>query len=403
MNVLFLSPQYPPEMQEFTRGLAEVGVNVVGIGDTPRDALSPRVKRHLADYIEVPLFDADRVVAEVKARRLHFDRIECLWEPFVELAARLREELGVPGMRLETARAFRDKELMKRKVEAAGLRVPHHARARSREDVIRAVDRIGFPVILKPIAGAGSADTFRVNDAKELDAALEKTRHVPEMSVEEFVDGEEFTFDTVCIEGRPAFFNIAQYHPRPLIARSNEWISPIVVVLRDVRDPKYAAGIQLGLDVLRAMDMGDGFTHMEWYRKSNGEVVFGEIGGRSPGGHLVDQMNWSSDIDLFREWARAVCWHSFEAQVSRRYNVAIIFKRALGQGRITRVEGLDAFLSRYGSHVAAEQLLRPGDPRRNWLQTLVSDGFVAVRHPDLDATMRMAQAAATDIRLYAGA
>jgi hypothetical protein len=402
MNVLFLSPNYPVEMQDFTRGLAEVGANVVGVGDTPREGLSPKVKQALAGYLQVSLFDADRVVAEVKKLGVRFDRVECLWEPFVELAARLRVELGCPGMAPATARAFRDKELMKRKVEAAGLRVPHHARARSKEDVYAAADRIGVPLIVKPIAGAGSADTYRVNDGRELDVVVEKTRHVEEVSVEEFVDGEEFTFDTVCVDGRPAYFNIAQYLPRPLVARSQEWISPVIVALRDVHDPKYAGGIELGLGVLRALGMGDGFTHMEWYRKPDGEVVFGEIGARNGGAHLVDQMNYACDIDLYREWARAVCWKSFEAEVHRKYNAAIVFKRALGEGRITHVQGLDHYMGRFGPWVTTEQLLRPGQPRRNWLQTLVSDGFLIVRHPDLGATLRMAEEAAVGIQLFAG-
>ena len=257
-------------------------------------------------------------------------------------------------------------------------------------------------MLVQPIAGAGSADTFRVNDVAELDAVVKRTAHVEEVSVEEFVDGEEFTFDTVCVDGEPRYFNIAKYLPRPLVARSNEWISPVMMVLRDVQEPKYAEGIKLGLAVLDAMEMGDGFTHMEWYRKADGEVVFGEIGGRSAGGHLVDQMNFACDIDLYREWARAVCWKSFEARVERKYNVAIIFKRALGEGRIKRIDGLGEYLARFGDAVVSEQLLRPGEPRRNWLQTLVSDGFVIVRHPDIGATLRMAEAATTDIRVYAG-
>ncbi len=402
MNVLFLSPNYPVEMQDFTRGLAEVGANVVGVGDSPREGLSAKVRAHLSGYLQVSLTDAQGVLAAVRRTGVHFDRIECLWEPFVELAAWLREQLDVPGMSLDTARAFRDKELMKQRVEAAGLRVPHHTRASTTADVWAAAERIGFPLIIKPIAGAGSADTFRVNDARELETALARTSHVQEVSVEEFVDGEEFTFDTVCIDGKPAYANIAQYHPRPLLARSNEWISPIVVTIRDMWHDQYKPGIELGLGVLAALNMGSGFTHMEWYRKANGEVVFGEIGARSAGGHLVDQMNWTGNLDLYREWARAVCWKSFEADTTRRFNVAIIFKRALGEGRIQRIDGLGPFMARYGAHVCAEELLRPGTPRRNWLQTLVSDGFVCVRHADLDATLAMAGAAATEITLHAG-
>src|SRR5258708_27047845 len=42
---------------------------------------------------------------------------------------------------------------------------------------------------------------------------------------------------------------------------------------------------------------GDGFAHMEWFLKPSGEVVFGEIGCRSGGAHLVDQMNYTCDIE----------------------------------------------------------------------------------------------------------
>jgi hypothetical protein len=408
-RVLFISPQYPAEMNDFTRGLAEVSAEVWGLADGPVSAVPAHVRRYLKGYVQAPLQRPEAVLdavrATMRAEHIRFDRIECLWEPFVELAAFLREQLGIPGMSLDTAFAFRDKEAMKRRVEAAGLRVPHHAKCATQDEVRAAVRRIGYPVCIKPIAGAGSADTFRVDNDDELSAVLQKTAHVESVSVEEFVEGEEFTFDTVCIDGKPVFYNIAQYHPRPLIARSNEWISPVVVTLRDVGDPKYASGVELGFKVLDAMGMGTGFTHMEWYRKANGEVVFGEIGGRSAGGHLVDQMNWGNDIDLFREWARAVTWKSVDPallHLRRPYNCAIIFKRALGEGVITRVEGVERFMQRFGQHVVAEQLLRPGQRRRNWLQTLVSDGFVAVRHPDIGETLRMAEAAATDIQLYAG-
>jgi len=154
--------------------------------------------------------------------------------------------------------------------------------------------------------------------------------------------------------------------------------------------------------VLKALNMGTGFTHMEWYLKSDGEVVFGEIGCRPGGAHLVDQMNCTSDIDLFREWARCVCWESFDAPTERKYNAAIVFKRALGEGTIHTITGLRDYMARYGEWVATEQLLRPGQRRRDWTQTLVSDGFLIVRHPDWDTANAMAMKAATDITLHAG-
>lgn len=404
MRVVFLSPIYPPEMIEYTRGLAEVGATVYGVGDTPKEALPARVRPYLHEYLQVPrIMDEDDVMDRVTAwlRGKTIDRVVSNWEPLVILAARLRERWGMPGMSVDAVRGFRDKKLMKDRVEAAGLRVPRSRRVRTEAETRAAAEEIGYPLVLKPISGAGSADTHRVNDAKELDVVIPKMRGVAEASCEEYVEGEEFTFDTVCIGGKPAYENVAQYLPKPLEMRTLEWVSPVIITVRDMAQPKLAGGIALGRKVLGALGMGDGFTHMEWFLTPKGEAVFGEIGCRPGGAHIVDQMNYTSDIDLFREWARVVCHGHFDANAERLYNVGIVFKRAQGQGRITRIEGLGDWLRACGDSVVEEKLLRPGTPRRNWKHTLLSDGHVIVRHPDWDEAYRMSMAAATGIRMYA--
>jgi hypothetical protein len=225
--------------------------------------------------------------------------------------------------------------------------------------------------------------------------------HVTEASCEEYIEGEEFTFDTVCIGGKPAYENIASYLPKPIEARSNEWISPVIITVRDMKQARLQKGIELGRNVLKALKMGDGFTHMEWFLTPKGEAVFGEIGCRPGGACLVDQMNYTGDIDLFREWARVACHGKFEASTERKYNCGIIFKRAMGQGRITRIEGLGDWLRDAGKWCVEEKLFRPGQQRRNWRNTLLSDGWVMVRHPDWNEAHRLSFAAATGIKMYA--
>lgn len=404
MNVVILSPGYPADMPEFTRGLAEAGARVLGVGDQPAQALPPLVRKSLADYLHVrSLWDEQAVIDAMRGwlRGRSLDRVECLWEPGITLAARVREAFGLPGLTVAQATRFRDKEAMKAALDEAGIRTPRHFPATSVAGCWEAAERTGFPLILKPIAGAGSADTYRVDDADGLRAVLPKLRHVPMVSVEEFIDGEEYTFDTITIGGRIAYFNIAWYRPRPLIARSNEWISPQVIALRDVDRPELADGIRMGHDVIRALRFDTGFTHMEWYRKADGEVVFGEIGARPPGAHQVDQMKFACDFDVFRAWGEAVANGRFTTPVERRYNVATIYKRAQGSGTIRRIEGLDELGRRYGQHVVWNALLPVGARRRDWRATLVSDGFVMLRHPDLRATLEMADEFGTRLQLYA--
>jgi biotin carboxylase len=401
MRVVFLSPRYPNEMRQFTRGLAEVGATVLGVGDGQPDH---ELRRYLDDYLEVPsLFDEGDVIRRVHAwlRGRTVDHILANWEPLVITAARLREMFGMPGMSVDTVRGFRDKQLMKERVAAAGVRVPRSARASSLEEVRRALETTGYPAIVKPISGAGSADTYRIDSAAGLDGVAPLLRHVEEVSVEEFIIGEELTYDTVCIGGEPIYESVTQYMPNALEMRSQEWVSPIMLSVRDLAQPHIQSGIALGRRVLTALGMGDGMTHMEWFRKPDGEVVFGEIACRPGGACVVDLMNYTSDIDLFREWARAVCWHAFEASRDRKYNVGIVFKRAKGQGRISGIAGLTEYYQRYRSHIVEDTLLRPGTPRRDWKATLLSDGYIVVRHPDWDAARQMAFDAATHIHLYA--
>lgn len=404
MRVLFVGPHYPVEMPQFVLGLHEVGAEVIGLGDASLDAMSDPLRRVLRDYLRVPqlLDEADTLTRTLDwLSHRSVDRVVSLWEPTVILAARLRERLGLPGMSVDTVRGFRDKQLMKERVSRAGLRVPRAHRAGTVDEARDAAQQVGFPLVVKPIAGAGSADTYVCRDRQSFDRALEATRRVPMVSVEEYIEGEEFTYDTVCLDGEPVYENVAQYLPKPIEARSNEWISPVIITVRDLSSEKFQNGLRFGRSVLRALGMKSGFTHMEWFYTPAGEVVLGEIGCRPGGARLVDQMNYTSDIDLFQEWARVECWGRFEASTERKYNCGIIFKRAQGQGRIAYIDGVDAWLQAAGGWAVENRLLPVGAPRRNWRSTLVSDGYLIVRHPDWEEAKRLSFLAATGIKLWA--
>jgi biotin carboxylase len=399
-----ISPGYPAEMAFFARGLGAAGATVIGVGDQPPPAVPHIAREALAHYLHVgSLAAGDAVVAAVRvmAEQVRIDRVECLWEPYMMLAARLRGALGLPGLTVEQTVPFRDKERMKELLGAAGLRTPGHESTGTVAGVWAAAERIGFPLIVKPIAGAGSADTYRADSAAELDAVMPMLRHLPQVIVEEFIDAEEFTYDTICAGGRVLFENICWYRPRPLVTKQHEWISPVTVSLRDLDAPDLQAGRALGAAAVQALGFRDGFTHMEWYRKADGEAVFGEIAARPPGARMVDVMSHATGADLFRAWAEAVTAGRITEPAERHYNAASIFKRAQGAGRITGYEGLDHLLADYGEHVAAVELLPIGAPRRDWRAVSISDGMVIVRHRELSKTIEMTERFAAEFRICA--
>jgi hypothetical protein len=401
-NVVMISPGYPHEMSYFTRGLATVGATVIGVGDQPPHSLPEVARASLAHYEHVSLTDEGAVLAALRglSRHVRIDQVECLWEPYMLLAARIREDLGLAGMTIEQTLPFRDKEHMKRILDAAGIRTPWHTRATSVAAVWEAAERIGYPLIVKPIAGAGAADTYRVDSATELGDVLPLLRHVPEVSVEEFVDAEELTYDTVCAGGQVLFEHVLWYRPRPLQMRMHEWVSPVAISLRDLDVAYLEAGRQMGRQVIDALGFQAGFTHMEWYRKPDGEVVFGEIGARPPGARVTDLMNFNTDGDVYVGWADAVV-HGRMPTLERRYNVGSITKRARGLGHITGVSGLDPLLEEYAADVVLVDLLPVGSPRRDWRATTIADGIIIVRHPDLQRVIEMTEHFAADVQLHA--
>ena len=405
MNILVIQPGFPAEIPYFTRGLKRVGATVLGLGDQPEYLLPEVAKSGLDAYLRVPNMWNSASTIEALRRwnlPLKLDRVECLWEPGMMLAAEIRKAFGLAGMDGRQTTLFRDKELMKRALDRAGIRTPRHVSAKTQTECRMAARTIGYPLIIKPIAGAGSANTYKVADQAAFEAILPRLNDVVEVSIEEYIEGREYTFDTICVDGEVKYYNIALYRPNVLEARSVESLSPQTVTLRQVDTPELEKGHALGLTVLKALGFQTGFTHMEWFLTKGGEAVFGEIAARPPGGRSVELMNYGCDMDVFEGWAEAVVHGRLRQDWKRAYNAAVIFKRARGQGRISKIKGLTQIYSKYADHIVCNNLSPIGAARRNWKQTLVSDGYLIVRHPDLDQTVAMADYIAENLILEAG-
>ncbi len=405
MNILIIQPGFPAEIPYFVRGLAQAGARVLGVGDQPRGSLPAVAQEGLSAYLHVSnLWNARALVAALRAwpLPLKLDRVECLWEVGMELAALVREAFKLPGLSRQATQLFRDKDRMRSVLDLAGVRNPRHRLAKTDSEVFAAAQHTGFPLIIKPVSGAGSANTYRIDDAQQLQRVVVALRHIREVVVEEFIKGTEYTFDTVCAGGEILFHNIELYRPDMLTARSVEGISPQTISLRDLSAPVFERAYAMGRKVIETLGYRTGFTHMEWFHTEQDEVVFGEIAARPPGGCSGELMNRTCDFDVYRAWGEALIHGRLSDKPERLYNVAIVFKRARGQGCIQRVKGLDKVVGALGQSYLRHELLPLGARRRNWRQTLLSDGFLMLRHPDLKKTLEMADLVDRELVMFAG-
>ena len=223
----------------------------------------------------------------------------------VPLAA-VRERLGLPGLRVEGAENFRDKARMKSALRAAGLPCARHRLVEDAASAREFAAASGFPLVVKPPAGAGAKATFRVDDLRQLDEALAASPPSPGHPVllEEFVTGVEHSFDAVTLRGRPVWHSLSRYDPAPLEVLRERWIQWCVMIPREIDDPRYDDVRAAGFRALGVLGMEGGVSHMEWFRRPDGSLAISEIAARPPGAQFCTLISWAHGFDFYDAWVR---------------------------------------------------------------------------------------------------
>jgi formate-dependent phosphoribosylglycinamide formyltransferase (GAR transformylase) len=336
-------------------------------------------------------------------QRVRIDRLEATVEAHVLPAAEVRDALGIPGISLRTAYLCRDKPAMKEALRAAGIPCAASIGTSSSAEARDFARRIGFPVILKPRAAAGASGTHKVSDAEELERAIAACRldQGGSCAVEEFVEGHEGFFDTITVGGRPAHYFATHYFPNVLESLRTRWISPQIVTTNRVDAvPDYDEVKELAVRVIHALGLDTGPTHMEWFFGPKG-LRFSEIGCRPPGVGLWDLYRAANDLDIYREWAMAVCWGRTEARPSRRYSAGMINLRPDRDGNITGTEGLGWMNDRFGQWIIDGHFPAAGTPTQPIDAGYMANAWVRLKHPDFDELRGILDAIARNVQVRA--
>ncbi|MGH7540559.1 MAG: ATP-grasp domain-containing protein, partial [Gemmatimonadota bacterium] len=289
-NVAFVAPFFLPATLRFVEAVASLPNARVGLlSQDPPEKLPAPLRGKLAAHITVPdALDRDALDAGLESIAATLGPVERLVGALEELQiplGELRDRHGIPGLGADAARNFRDKSRMKDVLQARGLPCARHALARDAEEAVRFATRVGFPLIVKPPAGSGAHRTFRIETPDQLAACLDTMPPSPDtpMLVEEFVTGEEHSFDSISIGGRVVWHSISHYYPSPLEVLREPWIQWCVLLPREVDSPRYAEIRRIAGAALAALGMETGIGHMEWFRRADGSVAISEVGARPPG------------------------------------------------------------------------------------------------------------------------
>ncbi|WP_294580209.1 acetyl-CoA carboxylase biotin carboxylase subunit family protein [uncultured Thomasclavelia sp.] len=335
MNVVFISPHFPLYYHNFCSRLKIRGVNVLGIGDANYSEISNETKDSLSEYYRVnSLENYDEVykaVAYFISKYGRIDFVESQNEYWLETDAKIRTDFNInSGTKFENLAVMKYKSKMKEVYKSIGLNYARYSMVDTFENALAFIEKVGYPVVVKPDNGVGASSTYKLKNQSELEYFF-ATKDDRVYIMEEFVNGHVETYD-----------GITDSKKNVLIANSTIMLNSIMDNVNDNCDTAFCNRFVNGSDieavgkkVVQAFDTRSRFFHFEFFRLDEdkeglgkkGELIGLEVNMRAPGAYMPDMINFSYETDVYTIWADMLIYDKCFMDLHQKYLVAYIGRR----------------------------------------------------------------------------
>ena len=318
MNFIFVSPNFPHTYWNFCDRLMRNGVNVLGIGDAPYDSLEEPLKAALTEYYKVNNMEnydeMYRAVAYFAFKYGKIDWLESNTEYWLEQDAKLREDFNITtGVQPDELAMWKSKSAMKPFYKEAGIPTARNHKVTDIESARKFLDEIGgFPVIVKPDIGVGAADTWKLENEKDLEWFYNNLPEHPYV-MEEFVYGNIYSYDAICDRNGNVLFESSNWFPPSIADMVNKGLD-LAYYTTDVVPDQLR---EYGRAAIKAFKVRSRFVHFEFFRLTQARKNLGEVGDfvglevnmRPAGGYTPDMMDYAHNTDVYEIWAEMVAYN----------------------------------------------------------------------------------------------
>ncbi len=326
MNIVFLSPHFPPNYHPFCLQLRRMGASVLGIAEAPYDELRQEVRDTLTEYYRVDnMEDYDQILRACGYFTHiygHIDRIESLNEYWIETEARLRTDFNVQGTKSHQVARMTRKSEMKKLFQKAGVPVARGKVVKNLESALKLTEEVGYPVVLKPNRGVGAAHTVLIENNADLSAFISEMPHTPYI-MEEYIRGQLYSFDGLTDRDGNIVFQTAHIFSQGIMETVNEDRDLFYYSLRHIPEELEQAGTQS----VRAFGIQERFFHIEFFHTDDNRYVGLEMNARPPGGLTTDMFNYANNLDIYEQWASVLLFNQFSASYSRPYHCGYVGRK----------------------------------------------------------------------------
>lgn len=306
---------------------------VVSPGDYPGMKLADKV-------IDCDIRDEEGVLQAARTEGIDGITSDKTDMPLLAMA-RVSEELGLPGNRVESIRLFVDKYLMREKCRELGIETIPYTHASSAEEAVDFLRSTGAPAIMKPVDSCASKGVCRVDTEEEVRRYFQQASgfsRTGEVIIEQFIDGQELEVDSVVLHGEVQLLMHADLESFEDVFASTTRLYPSVQersVLRRLT--------AMDKEIIESFGLTQGLTHNEYMLDREGRIHLLEVAARGGGTHISTSIAYlQTGLDTPEFLLRAALGElkeipPFERELCHSGYVAFY----IPHGRVISVDGME--------------------------------------------------------------
>lgn len=255
------------------------------------------------EYHNVSILEKDKEKVLNLAQELQIDGIlSYAVDPGVVAASYVAEKMGLPfTCSYESACIMQDKSKFRQFLTEHGFNVPNAKGYTKAEDAFKDVDFFNWPVIVKPVDSAGSKGVTRVDDPKDLEAAIAhalEESHNGHFIVEDFLElqGYQSSADCFSVDGELVY---ADYSDQLFDKNAENPYTPAIEIWPASMPQDHQDYLTSEIQrLLKLLNCGTGLYNIESRVCKNGKPYIMEVSPRAGGNRIAELQRIGSGIDL---------------------------------------------------------------------------------------------------------
>lgn len=277
---------------------------MLGIGDAEYAHLEDKLQLALTEYYKVSDLENYEEILRAVGYFTHkygkIDRFESLNEYWLEQDANIRTDFNIYGTKNDFVANLKQKSKMKEFFRKSGVSTVQFSTGTTRDSVDEFIRSAGFPLVVKPDLGSGASNTYKISNEEELQHFFDTKPADVSFIIEEFIDGVILTYDGLVDINGEVRFAVSHLFENSVMEVVNTDNHLYYFCLKEISPEVEEAG----RSILKAFDIRERFFHIELFKSNkDGRIIALEVNMRPPGAWMTDAINFSYDVDVYKEWA----------------------------------------------------------------------------------------------------